>query len=115
MNYWPAEAGNLSEMVQPLVGLIKNLSVTGKRTAKEFYNMNGWVTHHNADIWALSNPVGDLGKGDPKWANWAMGANWLSRHLWEHYLFTGDRNFLKTNSISADERRCFIYIRLVSD
>ncbi|HZI54819.1 MAG TPA: glycoside hydrolase N-terminal domain-containing protein, partial [Chitinophagaceae bacterium] len=95
MNYWPAEAGNLSEMVHPLVGLIKNLSVTGKRTAKEFYNMNGWVTHHNADIWALSNPVGDLGKGDPKWANWAMGANWLSRHLWEHYLFTGDRNFLR--------------------
>ena len=95
MNYWPAEAGNLSEMVQPLVGLIKHLSVTGKRTAKEFYNMNGWVTHHNADIWALSNPVGDLGKGDPKWANWAMGANWLSRHLWEHYLYTGDRSFLK--------------------
>ena len=95
MNYWPAEAGNLSEMVQPLIGLIKNLSVTGRRTAKEFYNANGWVTHHNADIWALSNPVGDLGKGDPKWANWAMGANWLSRHLWEHYLFTGDRNFLR--------------------
>jgi alpha-L-fucosidase 2 len=95
MNYWPAEAGNLSEMVQPLVDLIKNLSVTGKRTAREFYNAHGWVTHHNADIWALSNPVGDLGKGDPKWANWAMGADWLSRHLWEHYLYTGDRNFLK--------------------
>ena len=95
MNYWPAEAGNLTEMVNPLIGLIKNLSITGKQTAKEFYNAKGWVTHHNADIWALSNPVGDLGKGDPKWANWPMGANWLSRHLWEHYLFTGDRNFLK--------------------
>ena len=95
MNYWPAEAANLSEMTEPLFGLIKNLSVTGKRTAKEFYNANGWVTHHNADIWALSNPVGDIGKGDPKWANWAMGANWLSRHLWDHYLFTGDKNFLR--------------------
>jgi len=95
MNYWPAEAGNLSEMVKPLAGLIKNISVTGKRTAKEFYNANGWVAHHNSDIWALSNPVGDLGKGDPKWANWSMGANWLSRHLWEHYLYTGDKNFLK--------------------
>ena len=95
MNYWPAEAGNLSEMVKPLAGLIKNISVTGRRTAKEFYNANGWVAHHNSDIWALSNPVGDLGKGDPKWANWSMGANWLSRHLWEHYLYTGDKNFLK--------------------
>ena len=94
MNYWPAEATNLSEMATPLFGLIKNLSVTGKRTAKEFYKANGWVTHHNSDIWALSNPVGDTGKGDPKWANWSMGANWLSRHLWEHYLYTGDKKFL---------------------
>jgi alpha-L-fucosidase 2 len=94
MNYWPAEATNLSEMTSPLFGLIKNLSVTGKRTAKEFYNANGWVTHHNADIWALSNPVGDTGKGEPKWANWSMGANWLCRHLWEHYLYTGDKKFL---------------------
>ncbi|MBS1511309.1 MAG: glycoside hydrolase family 95 protein [Bacteroidetes bacterium] len=95
MNYWPAEAGNLDEMTTPLFGLVKNLAVTGKRTAKEFYNANGWVTHHNADIWALSNPVGDTGKGDPKWANWAMGANWLCRHLWEHYLYTGDKKFLQ--------------------
>lgn len=95
MNYWPAEAANLAEMTAPLFGLIKNLSVTGKRTAKEFYNANGWVTHHNADIWALSNPVGDIGKGDPKWANWSMGANWLTRHLWEHYLYSGDKKFLK--------------------
>jgi alpha-L-fucosidase 2 len=95
MNYWPAEAANLSEMTAPLFGLIKNLSVTGKRTAQEFYKAGGWVTHHNADIWALSNPVGDIGKGDPKWANWSMGANWLSRHLWEHYLYTGDKIFLQ--------------------
>ncbi len=94
MNYWPAEATNLSEMANPLFGLIKNLSVTGKRTAKEFYNAKGWVTHHNSDIWGLSNPVGDIGKGDPKWANWSMGGNWLSRHLWEHYLYTGDKKFL---------------------
>src|SRR5690349_5309475 len=82
-------------MHQPLLGLIKNLSATGKRPAKEFYNAPGWVTHHNADRLALSNPVGDLGNGDPKWANWAMGANWLSRPLWEHYLYSGDRNFLR--------------------
>lgn len=95
MNYWPAEVTNLSEMHQPLFTLLENLAVNGKKTAREFYNLNGWVVHHNSDIWALSNPVGDIGGGDPKWANWAMGANWLCRHLWEHYLFTGDKKFLK--------------------
>lgn len=96
MNYWPVENTNLSELHQPLIDLLKNLSVTGNHTAKEFYNINnGWVVNHNSDIWALSNPVGDTGQGDPKWANWAMGANWLSRHLWEHYLFTGDKKFLQ--------------------
>jgi len=95
MNYWPAEPANLSELTSPLINLIKHLSVTGTKTAEQFYGLNGWVVHHNSDIWALSNPVGDKGKGDPKWANWAMGANWLCRHLWEHYLFTGDKQFLK--------------------
>ena len=57
--------------------------------------MKGWVAHHNSDIWGLSNPVGDLGKGDPRWANWSMGANWLSQDLWEHYLFSMDTAFLR--------------------
>lgn len=95
MNYWPAEVTNLSEMHEPLFELTRNIAETGKITAKQFYNSNGWVAHHNSDIWALSNPVGDKGQGDPKWANWAMGGNWLSQHLWEHYQFTGDKKFLK--------------------
>lgn len=95
MNYWPAEATNLSEFHQPLFGLIKNLSITGSTTAREFYGMKGWATHHNADIWALSNPVGDRGKGDPKWANWSLGSQWLSRHLWEHYQYTRNTAFLR--------------------
>ena len=95
MNYWPAEPTNLSEMHLPLFDLIKDISVTGKRTAKEFYNANGWVAHHNSDIWATSNPVGDKGDGDPKWANWPEGGNWLCQHLWEHYSFTQDKNFLR--------------------
>ena len=95
MNYWPVESTNLSEMHRPLFDLIKNLSVTGAATAKEYYRAKGWVVHHNTDIWAMSNPVGDLGNGSPIWANWYMGANWLVSHLWEHYLFTGDKKFLK--------------------
>lgn len=95
MNYWPVESGSLSELFFPLDEFIKNASATGAETAKSYYHANGWVLHHNSDIWAMTNPVGDFGKGDPMWANWYMGANWLSRHLWEHYQYTGDKNYLK--------------------
>lgn len=95
MNYWPAEVTNLSEMHLPLMSWIQDLSETGKVTAKEFYGAKGWVAHHNADIWGLSNPVGDVGAGDPVWANWYMGGNWLCQHLWEHYRYTGDKTFLQ--------------------
>lgn len=95
MNYWPVEVTNLSEMHQPLFGLIGELAQNGTKIAKEFYNLPGWVAHHNTDIWAIANPVGDRGQGDPKWANWNQGAGWLCQHLWEHYRFTGDKTFLK--------------------
>ena len=94
MNYWPAESTNLSEMHTPLLQWLKVLSVTGARVAREFYHCNGWVAHHNSDIWGCANPVGDLGAGDPVWANWYMGGNWLCQHLWEHYAFTRDKKFL---------------------
>jgi len=97
-NYWLAENTNLSEMHLPLLGFIKNLSETGKITAKTFYGVNGWVLGHNSDIWAMTNPVGDFGRGDPNWANWNMGGAWLSMHLWEHYLFTQDKKFLKNQA-----------------
>ncbi len=116
MNYWPAEECNLSEMHQPLLNLIEELYVTGQATAKEFYGAKGWVVHHNSDIWALSNPVGDKGKGDPKWANWSMGANWLSRDLWEHYLFTQDTAFLRdTAYMLMKEAARFTFDWLVPD
>jgi alpha-L-fucosidase 2 len=95
MNYWPAEEANLSEMHMPFIGFIKNAAVTGSVTAKEFYHARGWAVHHNSDIWALSNPVGDKGQGDPTWANWTMGSPWLSQHLWWHYQFTKDKKYLK--------------------
>lgn len=95
MNYWPAEPANLPEMHLPFLDFIKNAATTGKVTATEFYHTRGWAVHHNSDIWALSNPVGDIGKGDPMWANWTMGSPWLSQHLWTHYEFTKDKKFLK--------------------
>lgn len=98
MNYWPAEMVNLPEMHLPFMEFIKNTAVTGKETAKNFYKAHGWAVHHNSDIWATSNPVGDLGKGSPTWANWAMGSPWLSQHLWEHYAYTADLDFLKNTA-----------------
>jgi alpha-L-fucosidase 2 len=93
-NYWLAENTNLPEMHMPFLQFINNLAVTGKTTAKTFYNMPGWVAHHNSDIWAMSNPVGN-NNGDPVWANWTMGGTWASTHLWQHYLYTGDKQFLE--------------------
>ena len=96
-NYWPAEVTNLSELHLPLLHLIENISKTGTVTAKNFYNLNGWMAAHNSDIWAMSNPVGN-GKGNPQWANFSMGGAWLSTHLWEHFAFTGDLNFLRNKA-----------------
>ncbi|MES2004428.1 MAG: glycoside hydrolase family 95 protein [Bacteroidota bacterium] len=93
-NYWLAENTNLSEMHLPFLSFLGNLEKTGRITAKTFYNAPGWVCHHNSDIWAMTNPVGDFGNGDPEWANWNMGGVWASAHLWEHYLFTQDKKFL---------------------
>ncbi len=94
MNYWAVEVANLSEMHTPLLDFIGTLSKTGAVTARNYYNARGWTCHHNSDIWGVTNPVGDFGKGDPCWANWPMGGVWLSTHLWEHYLFTQDKQFL---------------------
>lgn len=95
MNYWPAEMVNLSELHTPLLDWISYMAATGRETTKNFYNARGWTVHHNSDLWGTSNPVGDKGKGSPSWANWAMGGAWLSQHLYDHYLFTGDKKYLR--------------------
>lgn len=95
MNYWPAELTNLSETHLPLLQLIGNLSRTGEITAQTFYNCRGWCCSHNTDIWAMTNPVGNFGKGDPVWANWSMAGAWYSLHLYEHFAFTCDTVWLK--------------------
>lgn len=97
MNYWPAEAGNLGECTVPLIDLVREISVTGKDTAAVCYGLPGWVAHHNVDLWAQAPSVGRL-SGDPTWANWPMGGAWLCLHLWEHYEFSQDREFLRTTA-----------------
>ena len=95
-NYWAAEVTNLPEMHQPLMDFISNLSQTGRVTAQNYYGVDqGWCLAHNSDIWAITNPVG-LRKGDPNWADWNMGGAWVATHIWEHYQFTKDLDFLQT-------------------
>ncbi len=95
MNYWPAEVGNLQEMHKPLLQFIGNLTKTGKVTAKAFFGCRGWCCNHNTDIWAMTNPVGDFGQGHPVWANWPMAGPWFSLHLWEHFAFNRDAEWLR--------------------
>ncbi|MFS0771111.1 glycosyl hydrolase family 95 catalytic domain-containing protein [Sphingomonas sp. 1P08PE] len=97
MNYWPAETCNLAECHLPLIDHIERLAHTGAMTARTYYGMPGWCLHHNTDIWAMTNPVGE-GRGDPNWANWPMGGPWLAQHLWEHYAFGGDLAYLSTRA-----------------
>jgi alpha-L-fucosidase 2 len=99
-NYWLAENTNLSEMHDSFLSFVSNLEKNGTVTAKTFYGANGWTCAHNSDIWAMTNPVGDFGNGDPVWANWNMGGTWASTHLWEHYLFTQDKAFLRDKAYS---------------
>lgn len=90
MNYWPAEVCNLSETTIPLFSLIKDLSQTGAITAKTMYDCNGWMAHHNTDLWRIAGPVDGA-----TWGMFPNGGAWLTTHLWQHYLFTGDVEFLR--------------------
>jgi alpha-L-fucosidase 2 len=91
MNYWPAEKTNLSEMTEPLIKMIKELSVTGVKTAKDMYSAGGWMAHHNTDLWRITGGVDGA-----FWGIWPNGGGWLSQHLWEHYLYNGDKKFLES-------------------
>jgi alpha-L-fucosidase 2 len=93
MNYWPAELLNLSPMHEPLFDMIKELAVTGKQTAKDHYNAPGWVLHHNTDLWRGTAPINAADHGI-----WQTGGAWLCQHMWEHYLFTQDKTFLRNRA-----------------
>lgn len=89
MNYWPSESTNLSELHEPLIQMIRELSITGKQTAQKMYGASGWMAHHNTDIWRITGPVDGA-----FWGMWPMGGAWLSQHLFDKYEYTGDTQFL---------------------
>ncbi len=90
MNYWLADVGNISETQMPLFDMIGDLSVTGTKTAKDMYGCNGWVAHHNTDLWRIAGPVDGA-----SWGMFPNGGAWLATHIWQHYLFSGDKEFLR--------------------
>ena len=93
MNYWPAEPLAMSENAMPLVRFIGNCAVNGAEVVKNLYDMKGWTVHHNSDIWCAAGPVGEK-DGDPVWANYVMAGPWLCSHLYEHFLFSWDKEYL---------------------
>jgi alpha-L-fucosidase 2 len=91
MNYWPAEETNLAEMHEPLIKMVQELAVTGQETARKMYGAGGWVAHHNTDLWRITGPVDGVFSG-----MWPSGGAWLSRHLWDKYLYNGDAGYLRS-------------------
>jgi len=91
MNYWPSEITNMTEMNEPLVQMVRELSETGKQTARDMYGARGWVLHHNTDIWRMNGPI-----DGSTWGMWPMGGAWLSQHLFDKYAYNGDKEFLKS-------------------
>jgi len=89
MNYWPAEPTNLGECVEPLVAMVMDLTETGARTARTMYNAGGWVAHHNTDLWRATAPI-----DGPQWGMWPTGGAWLCLHLWDHYDYSRDKEYL---------------------
>ncbi|WP_083961575.1 glycoside hydrolase family 95 protein [Salinimicrobium terrae] len=90
MNYWPAEITNLPEFHEPLIQMVKELSEVGRKTAKDMYGAEGWVMHHNTDIWRMTGAI-----DGSYWGMWPMGGVWLSQHLFDKYDFSGDKEFLR--------------------
>jgi alpha-L-fucosidase 2 len=90
MNYWPSEVTNLGEMNEPLIRMVRELSETGKQTARDIYGAQGWVLHHNTDIWRINGPI-----DGSFWGMWPMGGAWLSQHLFDKYEFNGDMEYLR--------------------
>ncbi|MBE5770911.1 MAG: glycoside hydrolase family 95 protein [Clostridiales bacterium] len=95
MNYWPTLMIDLPECHEPMIRLARELQESGARTAREYYHAPGFVSHHNTDLWRMSTPVGAKTPGCAVFAFWPMSSGWIARHVWEHYEYTGDEDFLK--------------------
>jgi len=110
MNYWPSEITNLTEMNEPLIQMVRELSQTGRKTASDMYGAGGWMMHHNTDIWRFNGPIDGA-----FWGMWPMGGAWLSQHLFDKYDFTGDKEYLRSVYPVVKEASVFFLDFLVED
>jgi len=109
MNYWPAETANLSECAEPLFDMIGDCAVTGRKTAAAHYGAPGWVLHHNTDIWRGTAPINNSDHGI-----WPSGGAWLCLHLWEHYQFNGDKDFLRSRAYPVMKEAAVFFMNYLS-
>jgi alpha-L-fucosidase 2 len=105
MNYWPSGVANLAECAEPLYAMIDDLVVSGRKTAQAHYGAHGWVLHHNTDLWRGTAPINNSNHGI-----WPTGGAWLTRHLWEHYLFSGDRDFLARRAYPVMKESALFFV-----
>jgi alpha-L-fucosidase 2 len=110
MNYWPSEITNLTEINEPLIQMVRELSESGKQTANDMYGARGWVLHHNTDIWRINGPIDGA-----FWGMWPMGGAWLSQHLFDKYDFNGNKEFLKSVYPVVKEASLFFLDFLVEE
>lgn len=110
MNYWPAEVGNLAECAAPLFDMIDECVVSGRKTAEAHYGCAGWVLHHNTDLWRGTAPINAANHGI-----WVTGGAWLCQHLWEHYLYSGDREFLAHRAYPAMKGAAEFFLEFLVD
>lgn len=111
MNYWPVLMTNMAEVNEPLIEMVKELSITGAAAAKGMYNAKGWVSHHNVDLWRLATPV----SGRASWAFWHGSSGWLCRHLYEHYEYTGDVDFLRETAYPLMKGAAQFYLDIMTE
>lgn len=109
MNYFPTLMIDMPEMHLPLIEFVRELSVTGEKTAKELYHARGFTAHHNVDLWRMSTPV----QGDSQWSFWPMSSGWLCRHLYEHYEYTLDKDYLKNTALPIMKKAALFYLDML--
>jgi alpha-L-fucosidase 2 len=110
MNYWPVESCNLSECHEALFDMLDDVAVSGGKTARVHYGCRGWVLHHNTDLWRGAAPINSSNHGI-----WPTGGAWLCRHLWEHYLFTGDRDFLASRAYPVMKGAALFFVDFLTE
>lgn len=113
MNYWPVFSCGLEELNEPLVSLVKKISVTGEQTARDFYGAKGFCSHHNVDLWGMSTPVGAGNEHSSVYAFWNGSSGWLCRHLWEQYEYTLDKEFLQNTAYPLMKKAAEFYLSIM--